>query len=363
MKKKRISVIAALLLCLGILISGCSGPITEQQSTPSPADTPAADSSVVPAAPAASSGLPKTIKTNPSDIKVGFSIYTEAGPYFAAMTDTIKEKCAELGMSVITANADDSLEKQITDIEDMLQQDIDILILNPKDPKALMDTCANVQSRGIPVIVIDNPMDPGADVTATVTSDNYTIGKLVGEWTAGQFKGKKAVIGFLSGQVGSLASDYRRTGFVTGFTEQNLRDSNGVEFQIVSQGWGNWNTADGQAAAEDMLTTFPNINLLVAENDSMALGALNVINERGLQDKIMVVACADGQREAFELIKAGDAVYKATGLNSPFLACEGAIEVVQKVMAGQSVPSMNYTEAVAVTSSNVDQYYNPNSIF
>jgi ribose transport system substrate-binding protein len=306
---------------------------------------------------------PKTIKTNPADIKVGFSIYTEAGPYFAAMTDTIRAKCTELGMSVITANADDSLSKQLTDIEDMLQQDIDILILNPKDPKALMDTCATVQSRGIPVVVIDNPMDPASEITTTVTSDNYTIGKLVGEWTAGQFRDKKAIIGFLSGQVGSLASDYRRTGFVTGFTEQSLRDKNGVDFQIVTQGWGNWNTADGQSAAEDMLTAFPEINLLVAENDSMALGALNVINERGIGDKIMAVACADGQKEAFALIKANDPIYKATGLNSPFLACDGAISLILKIMAGESVPSMNYTEAVAVINSNVDKYYNPDAIF
>jgi len=306
---------------------------------------------------------PKTIKEKPADIKIGFSIYTEAGPYFAAMTDTIKEKCAALGISVITANADDNLSKQLTDIEDMLQQDIDILILNPKDPKALMDTCANVQSRGIPVIIIDNPMDPAAEITSTVTSDNYSIGKYVGEWTAGQFKTKKAIIGFLSGQVGSLASDYRRTGFVVGFVEQNLRDKNGVDFQIVTQGWGNWNTADGQSAAEDMLTAFPDINLLVAENDSMALGALNVINERGIGDKIMVVACADGQKEAFELIKKNDPIYKATGLNSPFLAVEGAMDIALKIMAGKPVPALNYTEAVAVINSNVDKYYNPKAIF
>jgi ribose transport system substrate-binding protein len=306
---------------------------------------------------------PKTIKKNPADIKIGFTVYTEAGPYFAAMTDTIKAKCKELGISVITANADDSLDKQLTDIEDMLQQDIDILILNPKDPKALMDTCASVQAKGIPVIIIDNPMDPAAEITTTVTSDNFTIGKLVGEWTAGQFKNKKATIGFLSGQIGSLASDYRRTGFVVGFTEQSLRDKNGVDFQIVTQGWGNWNTADGQSAAEDMLTAFPDINLLVAENDSMALGALNVINERGIGDKIMVVACADGQKEAFELIKKNDPIYKATGLNSPFLAVEGAIDVALKIMAGQTVPSLIYTEAVAVINSNVDKYYNPSAIF
>jgi ribose transport system substrate-binding protein len=150
---------------------------------------------------------------------------------------------------------------------------------------------------------------------------------------------------------------------VTGFTEQSLRDKNGVDFRIVTQGWGNWNTADGQSAAEDMLTAFPEINLLVAENDSMALGALNVINERGIGNKIMVVACADGQKEAFALIKANDPIYKVTGLNSPFLACDGAINVALKIMAGESVPTMNYTEAVAVINSNVDKYYNPDAIF
>jgi ribose transport system substrate-binding protein len=226
-----------------------------------------------------------------------------------------------------------------------------------------MDTCALVQSRGIPVIVIDNPMDPAAEVTTTVTSDNFTIGRLVGEWTAGQFRDRKAIIGFLSGQIGSLASDYRRTGFTVGFTEQNLRDKNAVEYTIVAQGWGNWNTLDGQSAAEDMLTAFPEINLLVTENDSMALGALNVINERGLGDRIMIAACADGQKEALALIKENDPIYKVSGLNNPVFAVEGAIEAALKIMAGESVPSLIFTEAVAVTSSNVDRYFNPDAIF
>ncbi len=113
---------------------------------------------------------------------------------------------------------------------------------------------------------------------------------------------------------------------------------------------------------EDILVAHPDINVLLSENDSMALGALEAIKEAGKEDDIHVLAAADGQKEALELIKAGK--YGATGMNNPVLIAEMAIDIALKVLAGQTdFPKTSYTPAVCITMENVDKYYNPDAIF
>lgn len=305
--------------------------------------------------------VPKQIKKDPKDITIAFSLYSAASPYFGVMMTTIEAECKAKGMKFIGLQADDNLQKQIADIEDIITKGADVLILNPKDPKALMASCDKVMKAGIPVINIDNPMDSETNLTTLVTSDNFKIGSLVGQWTAGQFKDKPVKMAMLSGQKGSLASDLRRTGFMTGFTEEMLKLKNSYTVNVVTQGWGSWGTPQGQKAAEDILAGFPDINLIVAENDAMAIGALQVIKEAKKENQILVVACADGQKEAYALIKEGK--YGATGLNSPTIAAKTAVEVGLKVMAGESVKPVIYTPAVAITKKNVDEWYDPNAAF
>jgi ribose transport system substrate-binding protein len=110
-----------------------------------------------------------------------------------------------------------------------------------------------------------------------------------------------------------------------------------------------------------MLSAFPDINLLVAENDAMAIGALQVIEEQGLEDQITVVACADGQKEAYQLIQEGR--YLATGLNDPALAAATAVDVAVDLMNGAEVDRTIYTTAVCINADNVDEWYNPDAVF
>jgi len=337
--KKTLLLALACAMALVMLV-GCAG-----QTATAPAEDSSSDAAVEP----------------DGEIFIGFSLYSQTSPYFGAMMQSIDDKCAELGIKFSGLQADDDLNKQISDIEDLLAKGIDVLILNPKDPEALKPTVTACKEAGVYVIVIDNPMPEDADYTCLVTSDNFKIGQLVGEYTAGKMAGVDVKIGMLSGQPGSLASDLRRTGFITGFTEAMLKAQNSYKVEILTQGWGSWGTSQGQEAFEDMLSAFPDMNLLVAENDAMAIGALQVIEEQGLEDQITVVACADGQKEAYVLIKEGR--YLATGLNDPALAASTAVEVAVRLMNGEEVDRTIYTTAVAISAENVDEWYNPNAVF
>ena len=115
---------------------------------------------------------------------------------------------------------------------------------------------------------------------------------------------------------------------------------------------------------EDLLTANKDINVLVAENDSMALGAMRAIEEAGRSKDIKVFAAADGQKEALEAIKAG--TYMATGKNDPVEVATKCVEIAVKAAKGEvpsNFPRTTLTDPVAITKDNVEQYQKPNAVF
>jgi ribose transport system substrate-binding protein len=289
-------------------------------------------------------------------------MYTLGAPYFAAQLNAAKRKAREYGIKVLSSNAQDDMIKQLADVEDMLTQGIDLLILNPKDPKGLVPATEAATQAGVSVIIMDSSIDPSADFITTVQSNNMQNGILVGEWLARQLKGKEIRIALLSGVPGNPVGKTRRNGAFLGLIEQQLRSASSSTFRIVAQGWGNWTHEGGLKAMEDLLVSHPDVNVLLSENDSMALGAIEAIIEAGKKEQILVAAIADGQKEALKMIQSGG--YGATGMNNPTLVAETAIEIGLRVLSGETdFPEKTYTPAVCISKSNVGKYYDPNSEF
>ena len=295
-------------------------------------------------------------------IKVGVSIHTLEAPYFVAGLEAIKKKADALEIEVVSADGAGDMTKQISDVEELLAQKIDLLLLNPKDPNGLIPSTKLATEANVPVVIFDSSIDASADYVTLVQSDNQANGKLVGAWLAQQMAGKPIKMGLISGVKGNWAGEERRQGVFRGLTEAQLNASGSAGFEVVAQGWGSWSHEGGLAAMENMIAQHPDMNVLLTENDSMALGALEVIKEAGKENDILIVAAADAQKEALALIKSGQ--YGATGLNNPALIAETALEIGLKYLNGErSFPKIYYTPAACITKENVDQYYDPKAIF
>jgi ribose transport system substrate-binding protein len=295
-------------------------------------------------------------------LKIGVSMYTLDAPYFAAQMASAKAEIERLGAKCVTTNAQGSMTKQIADIEDLLAQQIDLLLLNPLDPKGLVTATKEATKAKVPVIIIDSSIDPTADFVTTVQSNNSENGFAVGEWLGKKMGNTAVTIALISGAKGNPVGQARRDGVFTGLTEYQLRTFNNTTFKVVAQGWGNWAQEGGLNAMEDILTAHPEINVLLTENDSMALGAMKAIEASGKQGKILIVAAADGQKEALALIKKGN--YGATGLNDPALIAKTAVTVgIQYLQGKRDFTKVTFTQPAAITKENVDQYYNPSAVF
>ncbi|NRP74629.1 Ribose import binding protein RbsB [Ensifer psoraleae] len=299
-----------------------------------------------------------------ADCKIGISMKTLDAPYFAAQEVSAKKHAEELGCEVISADAQNDLNKQIADIEDMVAQGIGALIVNPRDSKGMVPAVNAASAAGVKVFVIDSTLDPTANFVTLVQSSNSRNGMLVGQWLADQTKGKDLKIALLSGDKGNEVGQERRLGVLAGLLEGQLRNEGRARFEVVGQGWGLWGHEGGLKAMEDLLVANPDINVVLGENDSMVLGARKALEQAGRVDDVLLLAAADGQKEALQMIKEG--TYGATGLNDPALVASTAVDLAKKALDGElpgDTSKITYTTPTAITKDNVDQYYKADAVF
>jgi ribose transport system substrate-binding protein len=295
---------------------------------------------------------------------VGVSMFTLGAPYYAAQLAAAVDEAKKNGCTVTTADGQNDLTKQIGDVEDMVSKGIQLLIINPRDPEAMVPSVNAAARAGVKVVVIDSGLDPKARYVTLVQSSNDQNGFLVGEWIAQKMAGKPIKIALISGDKGNIVGEQRRLGVLKGILEQQLVQSGHAGFEVEAQGWGGWNTDGGLSAMEDIITAHPDVNVVLGENDSMVLGARDALKEAHKLDGVLLVAAADGQKDALELIKKGE--YGATGLNNPDLVARTGVDIGLKAVAGKlpaDFPRIDYTTPTVITQQNVDKYYNPKAVF
>lgn len=300
-------------------------------------------------------------KADLSGIKIGYCTPSLNAPFYVVLTQYIQKYTEGFGMKFVSADGQDDIVKQITSLEDLIAAGVNVLILNPLDHKALVPAVNAAVKSGVPVFIVDSAIDPAANYITSIQADNQGNGELIGEWIVNKMGKTRIKAALISGSQGNPVGREKRLGFVRGFAEAQLMSQGNVNLTIASQGWGNWTNNGGLKAMEDILVANPDINLLVAENDAMGMGALKAINESGKSGNI-TVAGFDGQKEAYELIKEGS--FGATALNSPEELSRLVVEAVVKYLNGErQIDKIIYTTPVLITKDNVDKYYDPKALF
>ena len=299
-----------------------------------------------------------------ADCKIGISMKTLDAPYFAAQEVSAKKQAEALGCEVLSSDAQNDLNKQIADVEDMVAQGIGALIINPRDSKGLVGAVNAATAAGVKVFVIDSTIAAQANFVTLVQSSNSQNGLLVGQYLADITKGKDLKIALLSGDKGNEVGQERRLGVLAGLLEGQLRNEGRARFEVVGQGWGLWGHEGGLKAMEDLLVANPDINVVLGENDSMVLGAKMALEQAGRLEGVTLIAAADGQKEALAMIKEGS--YAATGLNDPALVAATAVDLAKKAIDGSlpaDISKITYTTPTAITKDNVDTYYKADAVF
>ena len=195
---------------------------------------------------------------------VGLSVSTLNNPFFVTLRDGAQEAADELEIELLVTDAQDSVSTQISDIEDLVQRGLDVLIVNPTDSAAVVPAVMAANGAGIPVIAVDRGVD-GGELAYFIASDNVAGGAAAAEYICEQLGGMGFVVE-LEGIPGVSATNERGQGF-NDYMSENCADA-----EIVARQTANFNRAEGLTVMENILTAQPEIDAVFAHNDEMALG-------------------------------------------------------------------------------------------
>src|ERR1035437_6895641 len=124
-------------------------------------------------------------------LKIGMSFQELNNPYFVTMKQALEEAAASVGATVVITDARHDVAKQISDVEDMIQKKIDILLLNPTDSTGVEGAVKSAKAAGVIVVAVDaNAKGP---VDSFVGSKNYDAGLMACEYMAKSLDGKGEV--------------------------------------------------------------------------------------------------------------------------------------------------------------------------
>lgn len=180
-------------------------------------------------------------------------------------------------------SANDSNEKQIADIQYFLDNDFDIIIAAPNEADAITPVIRKAYESGTPVIVFDRNIN-GRYYTSYLGVDNTELGRMAARY-ARHLVGEKANILEIYGNPESTPAVQRHEGFaevIAGYPGIN----------VAATADGNWNYDDAARVTDSILAANPDIDLIYAHNDRMAIGASEVARRRGLSPRVIGIDAA-----------------------------------------------------------------------
>ncbi len=286
--------------------------------------------------------------------------------------EMLREAMLHDDAEVVIRSADDSNEKQIADIRWFADNGFDIIIAAPNEAEPVTPVIDEVMSRGIPVIVFDRNVT-GDNYTAFRGADNHGTGLHAARYMLSHV-GPDAKVLEITGNLGSTPAQDRRNGFM-----QGIAGSPGVK--VVASASGLWDYDHAYATADSLLSIYPDVNVIYAHNDRMAIAAADAAARHGVDPYIIGIdaapeigmkAVADGKIDAtFIYPTEGDALIR-TALD---ILEHRPFERVERVPVASAVDRSNAdililqnkslqaeTSKIKTLKSKVDAYWEKHSI-
>jgi ribose transport system substrate-binding protein len=281
--------------------------------------------------------------------RVAFVMKTLNHPFFLDMKRGAEEAAGRLGIDLIVQAAERELdvEKQTQIIENVIETGVKALCVTPSGSKEVVSVLGKATRAGIPIVVADTRVDPGAAAAANlklgtfVGSDNYEGGRIAGQFVV-QTSGGQAKVAILEGIPGHETGDSRLRGF-----RDAVSGSPGIT--IVASQPANWERDQGFTVFQNMLQAHPDIDTLFAASDLMALGAVEAIAAANRTGKVRVVGF-DALDDARAAIEAGRMA--ASVAQSPRDMGRIAVESAAKLIRGESVPADQKVPITLVTKAS-----------
>ncbi|MGC4024234.1 MAG: substrate-binding domain-containing protein [Mesorhizobium sp.] len=279
--------------------------------------------------------------------KIGFSQATTIEPWRAQFNkDIIAEAEKHPEVELIITDGEDKTEKQVADVENLIRQEVDALLISPKESAGLTGVVLQAIDAKIPVFVLDRNVETDK-YTQFVGGDNKLIGRAAGEYAvevlggAGKAQGNVVEIW---GGMGTQPAHDRHDGFHE-FTDKEP----GIE-DLLDQQSGDWKQDQAYNIMANALRSNEKIDLVYGHNDPMAYGAYLAAKDAGREKKIKFIGIDALPGEGVTWVKNGE-------LTATFLyatpGAEGLRQAI-KFLNGERVEKTITLPTEKVTSENAE---------
>ena len=269
-------------------------------------------------------------------------------PFFVHMMKELKSEAQTLGVASVESDGQNSAPKQTADVEAALVQKVDGIVISPIDVNAMAPVLTEAVEAGVPVVTIDRRVTGVDGILAHVGADNVLGGEAQAKWLMETYPNGATIVN-LQGQPGASPAIDRNKGV------HNVLDAHKDKYKFVAEQTANFARDQGLSITESILaglSTPPDV--IVAANDDMALGALEAVRGRNLQDKIKIIGF-DALPEALGSIRDGGLA--GTIEQFPGGQSRKAVEVLVDYLKTEKKPdpSLILLTPIAITKANLDK--------
>ncbi|MGL1892894.1 MAG: substrate-binding domain-containing protein [Spirochaetaceae bacterium] len=288
-------------------------------------------------------------------IKIGIVNLSQGPPYFIAMSKAIEDEAkSNPNVTVYVTDANGDQAKLTSDVEDILAKNVDGIIISGgwfEDAPAALDM---IEEAGVPVVLVDRRY-ASDNFTSWIGPDNYSIGQQTGKYIVEKLNGKGRII-IIKGGPADNSIGYNRSNGV-----KDIVSKTDIEI-IEAPEYAGWGAAGGQSQMQDLLAKYDSIDWVFCENDSMALGAQQAIQDSDRSSEIMISG-VDGEKAALSAIMKDGSNYATTGLNDADAIGRAGYKRLMSILAGDEPQYETVFNSPLITSENAEEYYNAESIF
>jgi ribose transport system substrate-binding protein len=258
-----------------------------------------------------------------------------------------KEKCEELGYKAINLDPNNDVQKQIDMVKNAIAQGADLMMIQPVDSAALKPVLMEAAEKGVHVY-----SHFAADPSVGLEHENIHF-CVFGQVEAGEMAGQgmvealdgKGKVGIIGGTPGADNARQRTEGFKNAIE--------GTDIEVVSEIAASWDRAKAMAAAEDMITQYPDLAGIYSHDDGMAIGITEAIKQAGKTGEIVVTSCS-ATEGGLQRIKTGE-IYSTSDVPTKWFA-QAPVEAFHEWKTnGTPLKDLIYRPQL-ITKDNVEEW-------
>lgn len=275
--------------------------------------------------------------------KFGATYMTMNNPFYEIIDDELRSMIESRGDKLITRDPALNVEKQIEQVEEMIERKVEAIFINPVDWKAIGPALEEAAQAGIPVIVVDSEVFDAELAACTVVSDNYQAGMQCAQHMIKNYR--RGNILLLTHGAAKSGLD-RICGFKDGIAEY-------PQFCILAEEECLGQLELAMPATEKLLKEHPEADVMMCLNDVAAMGAMAALKDAGLTGRFAVYG-VDGSPDGKSMIAEG--MMAATAAQFPRKIGREAAEAAYRILGGEEVEPVIRIGTELISKDNLEEY-------